>query len=106
MSKNELLDEIDYKYWRKGQCSAIYNPANVEITDEYVCPQYDGGVHIFYENEAARIFFIAIIGYVPVGDNSVLWLARADPWFSTSILIIDITDGRGGDRNSQFTDTF
>lgn len=100
------VDNVDCTTWRLSEWEDIYNPSKPLIKEIEFSIDIGEGEDAFFSNNAARNAYVELTGFMPIDDGSVMSLGRADAWFTTVSLLVMLPDGKGGNRNGKFTETF
>lgn len=98
---------VDTSHWRTADWDEIFNASAEELDPEPEITQIkSSGNDILFRTNAARKCFIEFTGYFPSEDDSILTLARADSWFTTSILLAHLPEAKGGSQTCVYVDCF
>ncbi len=104
--EESCLRSVDCSYWRTAEWQDIKSSSldSNEPTFDHI--NINNTVDLLFQNNVARQSFVSLIGYIPVGVESLLTFGKADAWFTTCILMMNLPDGKGGKRNNMFPEVF
>lgn len=100
------LVSVSTTNWRAKLWKHLYD-LEEELLDESVLDDnLSISCIVFFSNSAASDGFVSFLSYVPGKIKFGFSLALADIWFTASIWLISLGDGKVCKRNTLFKDTF
>ncbi len=100
------IKSIDCSFWRTAEWEQIRRDNSDKNEPPFDQVSMHDSIDLLFQNNAARLAYISLTGYAPSENESLITVARADSWFTTCALLINLPDGKGGRRNAIFQELF
>lgn len=100
------METVSTTVWRTKQWHELCRPDHVGQEKPTVDEIKYQVVEILFGDNAARSAYLTFIKYVLKDDETVMSFDRDETWFTACIVLLSISEGKGGRRNPQFEDAF